>query len=303
MKLVTFKTADGRVAPGVLQDDLATIVDLSFAFPDMLALLDAGEAGLDKARGMAAEAKSTFRLADVKLLSPVPVPRRIRDCSVFEAHVKGGAMWAEKMGFPLLAKVPDIWYKQPIFYKGNHLNVVGTDTDIPWPTNTKALDYELEIAAVIGKKGKDIGKENAMDHVVGFMIFNDLTRRDSSFEISGLMGPAKAKDFDCGNILGPWLVTKDEIADIYNMKMTARLNGDTMGSGTTGDMYHRWDAIVAYASEAETIYPGEVIGSGTIGGGMLAEKGRFLNDGDVVEFEIDGLGVLRNRVTQNPASA
>ncbi|UUX96404.1 fumarylacetoacetate hydrolase family protein [Aquabacterium sp. J223] len=109
---------------------------------------------------------------------------------------------------------------------------------------------------------------------------------------------SKSKDFDGGNVLGPWIVTPDEIPDVYNLKMVARLNGEPMGRGgsNTSGMYHRWDAILAYASEGETLYPGEVIGSGTVGGGTLVETGRFLADGDLIELEIEHLGVLRNRV-------
>ncbi|MFD1625967.1 fumarylacetoacetate hydrolase family protein [Azospirillum griseum] len=299
MKLVTFKTADGRTAPGALRDDLATIVDLGGVFSSMLDLIDSGDEGLARARALAATPDApTLALADVTLLSPIPTPRRLRDCSVFEEHVQGVAHWARTNGIGLLAEVPKVWYQHPIYYKGNHLSVVGPEADIPWPGDVKMFDYELEIACVIGRRGKNIPTESAFDHVFGFMIFNDFSIRDvAGMELPGLFGPAKAKDFDGGNALGPWLVTKDEIPNPYNLVMTASLNGEIMGVANTTRMHHRWDAIVSYASAyGETLVPGEVIGSGTAGGGTLVEKGRKLAIGDVVEFSIDGLGTLRNRI-------
>ncbi len=298
MKFVTFVADSRPAAPGVLLEDLSTIVDLSDQFTDILALLDAGEAGLAQARQAAVAAQNTVQLADVKLLAPLPNPRRLRDCALFEEHMLGGARWAEKMGIQHLAKVPDIWYQQPIYYKGNHLAISGPEAEIVMPSYAKLLDYELELGIVIGKPGKNISKETALDHLFGFVIFNDLSVRNVAMgELSGGLGPAKAKDFDGANIIGPWLVTKDEIPDIYDMNMRARHNGETMGKGgNTRDLYHKWDVVIAHASQDETLHPGEIIGSGTVGGGTLIEFGKGLQPGDVIEFEIDGLGILRNRI-------
>jgi len=299
MKLVTFRTASGRIAPGALQDDLHTIVDLGADFADMLALIDAGEAGLALARSRLAAPQHRVALADVTLLAPLPQPRRLRDCSVFEEHMQGGVNFMRKMGIDPNAKIPDVWYQKPIYYKGNHLSVIGPDADIVRPCYGEKLDYELEIAMVTGKPGKTIGRDQAWDHVFGFCIFNDVSVRNTAAgELQGGLGMSKSKDFDGGNVLGPWLVTKDEIADVYALGMHAKLNGEAMGRGTasTAGMTHRWDAIIAYASEGETLHAGEVIGSGTVGGGTLVEFGRFLQDGDLIEFSIDGLGTLRNRV-------
>lgn len=296
MKLVTFKTSSGETGPGALLDDLSTIVDLRASFGSVLELIQAGDGGLATAQAAIDAKEVVIPLSAVTLLAPIPNPPRIRDCSVFEDHIKGGAKFFEKMGNAFLAKVPDVWYQQPIYYKGNHLGISGPDSTVVWPTSGKMLDYELELAAVIGKGGKDITTDNALDHLFGFTIFNDLSLRDQAKEIMGLLGPAKAKDFDGGNILGPWLVTKDEIPDINNLVMTASLNGEVQGQGNSSDMYHKWDRIISFASLGETLYPGEVIGSGTVGGGTLIEKGKCLTPGDLVEFSITGLGILRNRI-------
>ncbi|MEK7832029.1 MAG: fumarylacetoacetate hydrolase family protein, partial [Acidobacteriota bacterium] len=163
MKFVTFTDGARAAVPGALLEDLSTIVDLSAEFTDILALLDAGDAGLERARQTVAAAKSIVRLADVKLLAPLPNPRRLRDCALFEEHMLGGARWAEKMGIQHLAKVPDVWYQQPIYYKGNHLAISGTDAEIAMPSYAKLLDYELELGIIIGKPGKNIAKESALD--------------------------------------------------------------------------------------------------------------------------------------------
>lgn len=301
MKFVTYQTADGHTAPGVLLDDLQTISDLSADYPSMLALIDAGATGLTRAQERSAQPVTRIRLGDVKLLAPLPNPRRIRDCSVFEEHMQGGVNFMRKMGIDPNAKIADSWYQHPLYYKGNHLSISGPDADIERPCYGEKFDYELEIAMVIGKQGKTIAKADAWEHIFGFTIFNDFSVRNTAAgEVQGGLGMSKSKDFDGGNALGPWLVTKDEIADVYNLGMQVRLNGELMGKGTsnTSGMYHRWDAIIAYASEGETLYPGEVIGSGTVGGGTLVEMGRFLNDGDVIELSIDGLGTLKNRIVK-----
>ena len=299
MKFVTFRAVDGRCAPGVLRDDLHSLVDLGAHFPDMLSLIDGGDAALAQVRTLLASATAVLPLAAVQLLAPLPNPRRLRDCSVFEEHMQGGVNFMRKMGIDPNAKIPDIWYDKPIYYKGNHLSVIGPGADIVRPCYGEKLDYELEIACITGKPGKTIAKAQAWDHIFGFTIFNDVSVRNTAAgELKGGLGMSKSKDFDGGNVLGPWLVSKDEIADVYDLPMSARLNGETMGRGAsnTRGMHHRWDAILAYASEGETLHAGEVIGSGTVGGGTLVEFGRFLADGDLIELEIAGLGVLRNRV-------
>ena len=152
---------------------------------------------------------------------------------------------------------------------------------------------------MIGKKGKDIPKDRWAEYVFGYMIFNDVSARDAQAdEMPGMLGPAKGKDFDTGNVLGPWLVTADEIADPYNLTMVARVNGEEWSRGHSGTMHHDFGDILAHVSMGETVVPGEFIATGTVGSGSGLEIGRYLENGDVIEMEVDGLGVLRNRIVR-----
>ena len=162
------------------------------------------------------------------------------------------------------------------------------------------MDYELEFACVIGRVGTDISHEDALEHVFGYTVFNDASARDAQGkEMAGMLGPAKGKDFDTGNVLGPWIVSADELGDPHSLTMTARVNGEEWSRGTSADMRHRFDDIIAFISRSETLHPGEVIGSGTVGTGCGLELGRFLKSGDVVELEIERIGVLRNRFVKS----
>ncbi len=181
--------------------------------------------------------------------------------------------------------------------KGNRFSVIGPDADIVWPPLCGRLDYELEFAIVIGKPGRDIPEDKAREHIFGYLIYNDMSARDfQALDMQNRLGPAKGKDFETGNAMGPWLVTSDEVSNPYTLEMTAWLNGKLVGGGSSGGMYHKWERIVSFISRDETLYPGEIIGSGTVGGGTLLEHGLVLNPDDVIEFEVTGLGRLRNRV-------
>jgi len=193
--------------------------------------------------------------------------------------------------------VPEVWYRQPIYYKCNRFAVCGPGTEVVWPRYSKLMDYELELAAVIGTGGRDIPRERALEHVFGYTIFNDFSARDAQMiEGQGMLGPAKGKDFDNANVLGPWLVTADEIGDPYSLEMVVRVNGQERGRGNSASMYWKFEDAIAHVSRDETLYPGEVIGSGTVGNGCGLESLQFLADGDEVELEIDRIGCLRNRV-------
>jgi 2-keto-4-pentenoate hydratase/2-oxohepta-3-ene-1,7-dioic acid hydratase in catechol pathway len=229
-------------------------------------------------------------------MSPIPEPRQMRDCLTFELHLRNAIAQTEKRT-GVKRPFPEVWFKQPIYYKANRFSFVGHETDVEWPKYSNYMDYELELACVIGKAGKDIAPEKAMEHIFGFAIFNDFSARDAqAAEMAASLGPAKGKDFDMGNALGPWIVTLDEIGDPHSLKMDARVNGERWGGGNSSQMHHKWPAILAHISASETIYAGEVIGSGTVGTGCGFELGRELNHGDVVELEIEKIGVLRNRV-------
>ncbi len=329
MKLVTYDDGRGGTRIGALTRDLAHIVDLdgaceimtgnrSAAFADMLSLIAGGPAALQQARDLVGAIEEGGRAAalvpagDVSLKAPVPVPSQMRDCLAFEKHyVQARAMRFRKMAArepdPEAAwesyvasgqvTVPPLWYEQPIYYKQNRFSVVGPESEVLWPRYSQVMDFELEFGVFIGAQGKDIPRETARDHVFGFCIFNDFSARDAQArEMVGQLGPAKGKDFDTGNAMGPWLVTADEIADPYDLTMIARVNGEEWARGNTGEMHHRFEDIIAHVSADETLHPGEFLGSGTVGGGCGLELDRFLSDGDVVELEIDGLGILRNRV-------
>ncbi|MEM1576296.1 MAG: fumarylacetoacetate hydrolase family protein [Archaeoglobaceae archaeon] len=237
--------------------------------------------------------KVIYDLNDVKLRAPIPIPRLMVDFSTFEEHVK---MSFEKMG----QSVPAEWYVMPVGYKMNPYSVIGPEEPIVYPSYTQLLDYELEFAVVIGKKGKNIPKEKAYDFVFGYTIVNDVSARDVEYiELRAMpLGPLKSKDFDSATPMGPWIVTKDEINDPHNLKMQARVNGEVWSEASTKDMYWKIPDLIEHLSREQTIYPGMILLSGTPGHGCGLHIGRFLNPGDVVELEIEKIGVLRNRVVK-----
>lgn len=302
MKLATFIGRNDAPAIGIVDTARGAVLDLTAAgatFADMLALIDAGEAGIAEARRLAAAwpREAEIPLAGLRLLAPL-LPRQMRDCLVFEGHLKNGMAQREKRT-GVKETIPEVWYRQPIYYKCNRFSVAGPDTSVVWPKYSKLMDFELELACVIGRSGKDIARENALDHIFGFTIFNDFSARDAQFaEMAGRLGPAKGKDFDGGNILGPWIVTRDEIGDPHALNMEVRVNGERWGGGNSASMHHKFPDILAHISDSETLYAGEVIGSGTVGTGSGNEMGRYLKSGDVVELEIEKIGVLRNRVVK-----
>ena len=307
MKLGTFVAPDGAQRVGAALPD-GRIADLTAsaadpAFRDMLALIEAGPAALERARAAAAAAKVTHAMADIRLLAPLPRPPRLRDFLCFELHVRQSranrylfGQGTERLD-PAKIEIAKVWYERPVYYKGNTFSVVGHDAEVRWPAYSSIIDYELEIGLVIGRGGRNVPAAEAPGHVFGYTVFNDFSARDEQYrEMQGQLGPAKGKDFDTGNAFGPWITTADEIADPQNLEMIARVNGETWSRGNSRDMHHRFRDIVAYASLEETLVPGEILGSGTVGGGCGNELGRFMKDGDVIELEVGGIGVLRNRI-------
>ena len=155
----------------------------------------------------------------------------------------------------------------------------------------------------LGKGGKNFSRSDAHEAIFGYCIFNDFSARDAQIrEMQGQLGPAKGKDFDTGNAMGPWLVTADEIPDPYNLVMIARINGEEWSRGNSREMHHQFEDILLHASKDETLYAGEFFGSGTVGGGCGLELGRFLQAGDVIELEVEGLGTLANTLVSLPPS-
>ena len=328
MKLVTYQDNSGGQRLGALYDNDSQIADLAKAhqvtsgsvagaLDSMQALIESGGEGLGLARDALEYAKGepgrecSVPSDMVHLLSPLPVPVQIRDFLCFETHLKQSfqsAMEIQSMMAEDPAKamaefkasgrfnVPEVWYEFPIYYKCNRFACIGTGQDIEWPRGANLLDYELELAAVIGHGGKDISAEDAGQHIFGYTIFNDISARDvQTREMQGMLGPAKGKDFDTGNILGPCIVTADEL-DPYKLTMIARVNGEEWSRGNSSTMFHSFETCIEHVSRSETLYPGEILGSGTVGNGCGLELKRFLSPNDVIELEIEGIGILKNRL-------
>lgn len=247
------------------------------------------------------EDEGVKRLERSRLMAPIPRPPTLRDFYAFEEHVKAARA---KRG---LEMVPE-WYEIPVFYYSNPNVIFGPDDEIPIPSYTKALDFELEIACVIGKGGRDIPLEKADSWIAGYTIMNDWSARDiQAKEMKVGLGPAKAKDF--ATSLGPWLVTPDELEDTktgrgtYKLEMTARVNDKQVSRGNMESIHWTFPQMIAHASQAVELHVGDVFGSGTVGTGSLVEKQskrtRWLKPGDTVELAIERLGTLRNRVIES----
>ena len=328
MRLVSFATSGGRRL-GALDPAGELVCALGAAaearseprpmvYDHVLPFLNAGPEALERARDLAEWA---FRerpegvvqpLADVRLASPVPRPASIRDAMTFERHAiqatrRAGlgrlaaldALLERRVGprRSIAGRLNSAFYERPIYYKSNPRTVVGHGADVRMPAYTKRFDYELEWGIFICVGGADIAESAARDHIAGYVVFDDFSARDIQVaEMRGRLGPAKGKDFDTGNAIGPWLVTADELPDPYGLTMTARVNGAEWSRGSTGEMHWSFEEVIAYVSRSETLYPGDFIGSGTVGGGCGLELGTFLERGDVVELEVERIGVLRNRV-------
>lgn len=304
MKLVTFAPSDTQPRLGSLRPD-GCIVDLTSTerhpLTSMLALIDAGEDGLEMAQE-AEQHGASYDIAEVRLLAPLPEPRQMRDFLIFEQHLRQaranrGRITGAPPSDPEAINVPESWYERPVYYKCNRFSVTGPESDIIWPSCACILDYELELGTIIGRRGRDIPAEDALDYVFGYTVFNDVSARDVQLrEMEAGLGPAKGKDFDTGNVIGPCIVTRDEIPDPHRLEMIARVNGEEVCRNSSATSQHCITDMIAWVSTDETIYPGEFLGSGTVGNGCGLENGRLLAPGDVVELEITGIGTLRNRV-------
>lgn len=310
MKLYTFsvrgseqtrtgvETPDGRLldinlAVSALLREMGENVALaaSYAPPDMLGLIR----GWERAGELVAKALKTkveegpggeralFSFYEVRLRPPLLRPWRIHDFMVTRRHVlntHGG-------------RLPPNWEKFPVCYKGNPDAVFGPDDKIKKPRYTEKLDYELELGLIVGKKGIDIPASEAHRYIFGYTVFNDFSARDIQFEEMAVgLGPFKGKDF--ANAIGPCIVTADELGDPTKIRMVARVNGEVWSSGYLDDMEFSFAQIIEWLSNEEYIFPGDLIGSGTVGGGCGLELGRFLKVGDVVELEAEKIGRLRN---------
>ena len=227
-------------------------------------------------------------LDEVVFLPPVEATS-LRDFIAFEEHIRAAR---GRRG----ADVPPAWYKMPVYYKGNYRSLLGHGQLLTWPRYSQRMDYELELACVIGKEGIDISEDGAGAYIGGYTVMNDWSARDIQMEeMSVGLGPAKGKDF--ATSLGPWVVTPDEF-NPADARMTARINGELWSEGNIGQIHWSFPQMISHASMDETLYPGDVLGSGTVGGGCGLELDRWLQAGDVVELEVEGIGTLRNRVVR-----
>lgn len=304
MKLVTCENSAGAQSIGILEGEKIALLDgaTNSVFTSMLALIEGGDEALEAAR-KAKAAATTIDLGGVRLLAPLPVPVQMRDSLTFEMHLRQARSTMSKINpdipsiEPEDVPLPQVWYDQPIYYKGNRFSVSGMDDEILWPTGETRLDYELELGMITSKGGQDVKEADGQDHVFGFLIFNDFSARDHQMlEMGGGLGPAKGKDWKTANAMGPCIVTKDEIGDGSGLEMVARINGEEWSRGNSSSMHHSFGRILEHVSRDEVFHAGEFFGSGTVGGGCGLELNKYLNPGDVVELEIEGIGMLRNKV-------
>ncbi|GHH07595.1 fumarylacetoacetate hydrolase family protein [Streptomyces lanatus] len=303
MKFASF-VHDGKRQSGVVADDQLH----PFEHPvDLLDLIVEGEEALRGAGERALTASLPVPLADARLLPPIQPPT-VRDYMTFESHVEGVAR-----GYG--DTVPEEWYAAPAFYFTNPYAVIGAHDDVPVPPGCGRFDFELEVAAVIGKVGRDLPPEQARDHILGYTILNDWSARDlQGREMRVKLGPAKGKD--TSTTLGPWLVTADELephrdADGFlDLALTVAVNGETIGQDRLANMAWTFEEMAAYASRGTWIRPGDVLGSGTCGnGGCLAElwgRGGVLEPpplvpGDTVTMTVEGIGTISNTVVEGVA--
>jgi fumarylacetoacetate (FAA) hydrolase len=270
---VTYRDPAGDERVGRLEGD--TVVSLVAA--SMLAWLDGDGRDPDG---------TEHALADVQLLAPVPRPPSVRDFFSFEGHVAAG--WRRRGG-----EVPPAWYEAPVFYFSNPASIQGPGEPVRRPTATEMLDFELEVAAIIGGDGA----------IAGFTLMNDWSARDvQRAEMTVGLGPAKGKDF--ATSLGPWLVTPDELNfsdGRLDVEARVTVNGEEVTRSLAAEQHWTWDELVAHAARDTRLVAGDVLGSGTLNGGCLLELGplpgeRWLEPGDVVALHADGLGTLGARV-------
>ncbi len=300
----------GEVAASASRLDIKvpqTVRKLPQDTPTVLELLQRGPRLLDDIKNLSwrlfnrmrpKDQQSLKKLESVILRSPIPHPPTIRDFYAFEDHVKAARA---KRGL----EMPQEWYEFPAFYYSNPTVIFGPGEDIPYPSYTKALDFELEIACVIGRAGENIPESEAESYIAGYTIMNDWSARDvQQREMKVGLGPAKAKDF--ATSLGPWLVTRDELEDRlagpgrFRLEMKASVNRKNLSQGNMDKMHWSFPQMIARASQSVMLQPGDIFGSGTVGTGCILELGtevhRWLEPGDIVELQVERLGTLTNKV-------
>lgn len=302
MKFVTFYNPEGQLRAGWLSGD--KVVDMNVVskgeLPNhLIELIKNQEEYMDMISRINKKLTNldSYSINDIRLTAPLPKPPSFRDFVAFETHVKNAT---KRSGDTVALE----WYEMPIFYFSNTNAMKGTNEEVKRPAKCSRLDYELEMACIIGREGRNIRAEEAEEYIFGFTILNDWSARDIQMkEMKVLLGPAKGKDF--ATSIGPYIVTKDELEpyrleDKYDLEMTAAVNGKILSRGNFKDIYYSFGQMIERASEEVTLYPGDIIGSGTVGFGCIMELGpethRWLEPGDEVELTITGLGSLKNKI-------
>ena len=322
MRLCTFSAGSATSHVGVaLSGDRVLDVTAAMAsdprYASLLSIMEHEAVALPAIRALMRDVAASppsdrmpvFDLRSVTLHVPYRPPQ-IRCFSVYEQHLKNafGQVLKNEIGFFArllldalgMAKIPKAFYAAPAYYKGVRMNLSGHLDAVSRPRPGGKLDYEAELGVVVGRRGKDIDKARAMSHVFGYVVFNDFSERDQlmkEMRSRPSPGPAKGKDFDGSNALGPWVVTADEVRDPHALDVSVRVNGQLRGQGSTALMTHRIDSIVSYASWNETLHPGELLATGCVPNCAGIEQWRFLQDGDRVDVDITGLGALSNTIT------
>src|SRR5215213_2083134 len=271
---------------------------------DMMELLRGGEPVMEAAREALAFAvekgaedfdgrRIRFAATEVGLCAPLPRPNSLRDYFLVEEHVMGGV----ERGF--MDKIPDAWYEMPACWKGNPDEIYGPDDVVPWPVYTDMMDYELEIAIVIGEPGRRISEADASRHIAGYTIFNDWSARDiQKEEMSIGIGVSNSKDF--ATSIGPCIATPDEFAR-DTAPLETRIDGEVWSTGTLGAMQFSFEQVIEWTSQEQTLHPGDLLASGTVGKGCGLELDRWLTEGCTVEVEAEGIGTLRNTLSTKGA--
>jgi fumarylacetoacetate (FAA) hydrolase len=280
-----------------------TALELLRRGPDGMGAAQAALALAEQARpnDLTTEPGLARPLADVRLRTPIPNPPSVRDFYAFEQHVRAARA---RRG---LGMIPE-WYEIPVFYFSNTAALYGADEDIAYPRRSQELDFELEVAAVIGQAGAEITAEEAPGYIAGYMVMNDWSARDlQRKEMLMNLGPAKGKDF--ATTFGPWLVTPDELDDRrigtgkderYDLAMFGAINGDQLTSANLKDLYFSFPQMIERAAQHVRLRPGDIIGSGTCGTGCILELGverhRWLESGDLIEMGVERLGTQHSHI-------
>jgi 2-keto-4-pentenoate hydratase/2-oxohepta-3-ene-1,7-dioic acid hydratase in catechol pathway len=285
MRFVTFQQgSDAR--PGVVED--GRVIDLSAIAPDLLSIIEMGDDGLQRARDAVRDATSTLALEDVTVLAPIPRPRKNVMC-VGMNYVEHAYESARSRGLPETLPPHPVFFTKAVTAVNKPEGVVPYDASI-----SEQYDWEVELAVVIGRTSKDIPEERALDYVWGYTIINDVSVRDVQNRHQQFF---KGKSFDGTCPMGPVIVTADEIGDPHNLRLTLRINGKTMQDSNTNDLVFKIPTLLAVLSRGQTLEAGDLLATGTPSGvGMGHTPPTWLVPGDVMEAEIEKIGVLRNRV-------